>query len=56
MGYIARPPRGEAPIGKNGRSTAVNLGRPRVLLVSIQQATYEPLMQALYDAAVRHPG
>lgn len=31
----------------------VNLGRPRVLLVAIQQATYQPLMQAPYDAAVK---
>ena len=52
MGYIARPPRGEAPIGKKGRSIVVNLGRPRVLLVAIDQARYQPLMQAPYDAAV----
>lgn len=52
IGYIARPPRGEAPIGKGGRSIVVNLGRPRALLVAIQQATYKPLMQPHYDRAV----
>ncbi|MCJ2074419.1 hypothetical protein MKK68_01920 [Methylobacterium sp. E-016] len=53
MGYIARPPRGTAPIGKNGRSIVVNLGRPRALLVAIQQATYEPRMQKPCDAALK---
>ena len=52
-GYIARPFRGEAPIGKNGRSIVVNLGRPRMLLGAIQQAVYQPVMQAPYDEAVR---
>lgn len=52
-GYIARPFRGEAPIGKNGRSIVVNLGRPRILLGAIQQALYAPVMQAPYDEAVR---
>ncbi|MEG9527405.1 MAG: hypothetical protein MIL41_16845 [Hyphomicrobiales bacterium] len=47
MGYIARPPHGEAPIGKNGRSIVVNLGRPRVLLGAIPQATYERSSSAL---------
>lgn len=51
-GYIARPFRGEAPIGKNGRSIVVNLGRPKILLGAIQQATYQPVMQAPYDEAV----
>ncbi|GJE51446.1 hypothetical protein GOFOIKOB_4505 [Methylobacterium tardum] len=53
MGYIARPPRGYAPIGKNGREIVVNLGRPRALLVAIQQATYKPVMQPFYDKAMR---
>ncbi len=52
MGYIAHPPRGEAPLGKNGRSIVVNMGRPRALLVSIDRATYQPVMQAPYDRAV----
>lgn len=52
MGYIARPPRGTALIGKGGREIVVNLGRPRALLVAIQQATYKPLMQKPYDAAL----
>lgn len=52
-GFIARPPRGEAPIGKGGRSIVVNLGRPRVLLVAIDQAQYRPVLQPGYDAAVR---
>lgn len=51
-GFIARPFRGMAPIGKNGRSIVVNLGRPKILLGAIQQATYEPVMQAPYDEAV----
>ena len=51
-GYIARPPRGEAPLGVNGRMIVVNLGRPRILLVAIQQATYRPVMQKPYDDAV----
>ncbi|MCJ2076699.1 hypothetical protein MKK68_13725 [Methylobacterium sp. E-016] len=45
MGYISRPARGTAPIGKNGRSIVVNLCRPRALLVAIPQATYEPRLQ-----------
>lgn len=45
-GFIARPFRGMAPIGKNYRSIVVNLGRPKMLLGAIQQATYEPVMQA----------
>lgn len=52
VGFIARPPRGEAPIGKNGRSIVVNLGRPRALLVAIREAHYDPIMQAPYDAAM----
>lgn len=52
VGYIARPPRGEAPIGKNGRSIVVNLGRPRALLVAIREARYDPIMQAPYDDAM----
>ncbi|KQU17531.1 hypothetical protein ASG63_08450 [Methylobacterium sp. Leaf94] len=52
-GYIARPFRGEAPIGKNGRSIVVNLGRPKILLGAITQARYAPVMQAPYDEAVR---
>lgn len=51
-GFIARPFRGEAPIGKNGRSIVVNLGRPKILLGAIQEARYEPVMQAPYDEAV----
>ncbi|MFY9293868.1 MAG: hypothetical protein WAP03_24710 [Methylorubrum rhodinum] len=50
--YIARPPRGEAPIGKNGRSIVVNLGRLRALLVAIREARYDPIMQEPYDAAM----
>ena len=53
LGYIARPPRGEAPLGKGGRSIVVNLGRPRALLVAIDQARYRPVLQPGYDAAVR---
>jgi len=53
MGYIARPPRGTAPIGKNGRSIVVNLGRPRALLIAIQQASYKPRMQKPYDDAMK---
>ncbi len=53
MGYIARPPRDLAPIGKNGRSIVANIGRPRALLIAIDQASYKPLMQPHYDAAVR---
>ena len=51
-GYIARPFRGEAPIGKNGRSIVVNLGRPKILLGAIAQARYQPVMQAPYDQAM----
>ncbi|GJD97464.1 hypothetical protein [Methylobacterium iners] len=52
MGFIARPGRDRAPVGKNGRSILVNLGRPRALLVAIQQASYQPVMQEPYDRAV----
>ncbi|UHC17156.1 hypothetical protein LRS73_04385 [Methylobacterium currus] len=52
VGYIARPPRGEAPLGKGGRSIVINLGRPRALLVAIREARYDPIMQAPYDAAM----
>jgi hypothetical protein len=37
MGYIARPGRDKAPRGKNGRMITVNLGRPRALLIAIDQ-------------------
>ncbi|MFF9550850.1 hypothetical protein [Methylobacterium fujisawaense] len=37
MGYIARPGRDKAPLGKNGRMITVNLGRPRALLIAIDQ-------------------
>jgi len=52
MGYIARPPRGEAPLGKGGRMIVVNVGRPRILLAAIHQDTYRPVMQKPYDDAV----
>lgn len=52
VGYIAKPPRGEAPIGRNGRSIVVNLGRPRALLAAIREARYDPIMQQPHDAAM----
>ncbi|KST61128.1 hypothetical protein AO398_00100 [Methylobacterium sp. GXS13] len=53
MGYIARPPRGTAPIGKNGRSIVMILARLRALAVALEQATYEPIMLPPYGAAMR---
>ncbi|MGH1574522.1 hypothetical protein ACRAWG_32600 [Methylobacterium sp. P31] len=35
-----------------GRSIVVNLGRPRILLGAIPQATYKPILPAPYDKAV----
>lgn len=67
MGYIARPPRVRAPVTDagterttfvNGRGKAktvsrvVNLGRPRILLVSIPKAEYRPVMQGSFEDAV----
>ncbi|WP_331295489.1 hypothetical protein [Methylobacterium hispanicum] len=67
MGYIARPPRVRAPVTDAGQDRTffanrrgklkdpyrvVNLGRPRILLVSIPKAEYRPIMQDPFEAAV----
>ncbi|MFJ7441074.1 hypothetical protein ACIQW5_25850 [Methylorubrum thiocyanatum] len=67
MGYIARPPRVRAPVTDAGTqkttfadargkaktvSRVVNLGRPRILLVSIPKAEYRPVMQGSFEDAV----
>lgn len=67
MGYIARPPRVRTPVtdastpqsvfsdrrGKMKTPTkTVNLGRPRIFLVSIPKAEYRPVMQGSFEDAV----
>lgn len=52
-GYIARPPRGYAPIGKDGGSIVVNLGRPRALLVAIKRVSDKPLLPKPFNNAMR---
>lgn len=52
MGYIACPPRDKVPLGRGVCMITVNLGRPRALLIAIDQATYKPTMQEPYDWAV----
>lgn len=51
MGYIARPPREKRPEGKGGRLVLRNIGRPRLLLAAIPQATYRPILQVAWEAA-----
>ncbi|WHQ68632.1 hypothetical protein [Methylorubrum extorquens] len=66
MGYIARPPRVRAPVtdagtqrslfvNKRGKvkspTKVINLGRPRILLISIPRAEYRPVMQDPWVAA-----
>ncbi|SDM67713.1 hypothetical protein SAMN05216360_10384 [Methylobacterium phyllostachyos] len=67
MGYIARPPRARVPatdagtersifVNSKGKvkspTRVVNLGRPRILLVSIPKAEYRPILQDPFEAAV----
>ncbi|MHC2001835.1 hypothetical protein ACYQR9_15550 [Methylobacterium sp. CM6241] len=49
LGYIVRPPRVKAPLGKNGRMIWVNQGRPRILLVAVHKS----VLQVPYEVAVR---
>jgi|GEM_PF-2634051 len=53
MGFIARPPRGTAFIGKAGRSKVMILARLPALAVALEQARYEPIMLPPYGAAMR---
>lgn len=66
-GYIARPPRVKAPITDagiersrfiNGKgkvkdpTKVVNLDRPRILLIELPHADYQPIMQRPFESAV----
>lgn len=70
MGYIARPPRARVPasdagtqrsIFVNGRgkvknpTRVVNLGRLRILLISVPKATYRPVLQPWFEQASPTP-